>query len=277
MINRIIFSDNGSVTDWSLELNRFDSGQVTFSFVSAEDYIFIGSIMPFNSFYVNVGTTANAASSAIGIATWDGTQFRNAEDIIDQTSTLGTSGIIKFTPDRERVWQREHTNYGGQTVTGLSSFKIYDHYWARISFTNNLTNSVNIKFIGQRFCDDTDLGSEYPMLNRQVVRNAFSSNLANFNEQAIRASDYVIQDLRRSNIIWHPGMILDTSELKLATVHKLAEIIFNALGDDYNDQRDDARVQYKKTLNTNFLTVDKDQNAIADLAEMGTKSGWMYR
>lgn len=276
-MNRIIYSDNGTLTDYSLELSRYDSSVKTFSFVTSEDAFYIGCDLPFNHFFVQMGTTVNAISSTLSISLYDGTAFRAAQDIIDQTNGLNQSGIIRFTPDRDYVWQRSDTSYNGQTVLGLTSLKIYNLYWAKLTYSATMTASVTMKYIGHRFCDDTDIGAEFPGINRQVMRDAFTTSLANYNEQIVRASDHIINDLKRMGIIEQKEQILDSDDLRIPCVYKSAELIYNALGDDYIDQRDDARVKYKTALDKKLFIIDKNKNGIVDQAEKTISTGWMSR
>ena len=48
MIDRVIFSNNGSSEDMSRQVAKYKSGSKSFSYVAAEDALYIGSSLPFN-------------------------------------------------------------------------------------------------------------------------------------------------------------------------------------------------------------------------------------
>ena len=281
MKTRVLFSDNSTITDYTTELNRWDSNTKAPTIVAAEDAIYVGNYLPFNHFYLEIGDTANAQASSVDVNLWDGTNWKDVAEVIDETAstgvTLAQSGWITWVTDRDNSWSREDTNHNGATVPGLSTVDIYDRYWIRLEFSADLTASVDLKYLGHKFSDDTDLGAEFPELDRSVIRDSFTVGLSDFNELHVRAADLLIQDLRRSNIIWGKGQILDRYDFKLASVAKVAEMIFRTLGDDYIDQRDDARVLYKIRLASGIATIDKNLDADIQPGENYVRSVYARR
>lgn len=277
MNNRILYSDNGTLSDFSVNLNRYSAGTSTFSFVAGEDAIYVGARSPFNHFFVKMGATVNAVNTSMSVSYWDGDAWVPSVEVIDETSAFSQSGFVTFVPNKQKAWVAESTNDQGETVTGLSSVVIYDHYWVKITFAATLTASVVLAWIGQIFCEDPDMAAEFPDLDRQAVRNTFSVGKTDWEEQRARASEIVVQDLIKKQIIWNRGQVLEREQFKLACVYKLAEIIFGARGDDYVDQKKDARNEYKSRLDSSIFKVDKDENGRLDPHEERSRSGFLSR
>lgn len=274
---RLFYSDNGSLTDWTISVGDYKSGTVTFSFNPAQDYIYIGNNAPFNHFYLKMGSTVNASNATITIEYWDGNSWQEVIETIDETEGFSQSGFISWVPDKNSVWHRSNTNQDGQSITGLTSLSIYDLYWARIKVTGTVDASLEIKWLGQKFSDDNDLGAEYPDLVRSATKTAFEAGKTDYEEQAIRASEVIIQDLIKHNIIWSKNQVLDREEFKLASVCKTAEIIYNAFGDDYLDQKQQSRQEYDSRFKKLIFSVDRNEDGQLSVGEMQSRMGFVTR
>lgn len=280
MTSRTLWSDNGTLKDLSVLLGDFKTGSQVIDFVAAEDYLYLGSDFPFNHRYINV-SAVNAATSSLVIELWDGTTWNAAEDIIDQTSvagvTLATSGVVSWVPNDDDGWMRESTNDDGETITGLTSVKIRDLYWARFSFTNDLTNTTALKFIGHKFSNDNDLAIFYPDLIRSAVLAHFQAAKTSWNDQHIQAAEEIVKDLKKTKIIKSRNQILNWELFRDAACHKVAEIAFNAFGKDYFENRDAARAMYKEEMKKAFYHVDHDNDATLSVMERKVTEGKLYR
>ena len=62
-----------------------------------------------------------------------------------------------------------------------------------------------------------------------------------------------------------------------AAVSKVAEIIFNAFGNDYRQQRDDAKLEYAKRSDLSKFVIDTNGNAIKDHSDVVATQGWLSR
>jgi hypothetical protein len=277
MINRILYSDNGTLSEWTPELEKFQSGSQTFSLVSAEDAIYIGSLFPFNHKYFKMGATPNAETASIAVKYWDGDEFVDVVNVVDETSvsgaSLGQSGFITWTPDEDKLWSMEHT----EDITELNTIKIYNMYWTKITFSADLTASVILSWLGQVFSDDDDLGSEFPLLNRAAMLTAFESGKTDWEEQHVKAAEILIKDLIESNVIDNRNQILLREKFKLASVSKCAELAFRGFGDDYADDRRDARQEYNSRKKLRVYMVDKNEDALLQNSEARTRHGFLSR
>lgn len=266
-IQRVIFSDDGTLSDISYKMNDYRKYTSVIDYVAAEDYIFIGSLLPFNHRYFDV-SVANSESASVTVSIWDGTTWNAAVDVIDMTASSGASmavsGIVRFVPNNLKNWVAEDDSDG---VTGLSSTDYYDLYWTRLSFSADLTGTFALNYIGHRFCDDDQLVSRYPDLNNSNLFTAWESGKTSWNEQCLAASNEIISDLKNRRLIISPDQILSYEDFELAAIHKTAEIIFYGLGKSYEERRAVASKKYYQEINDLVTPFDHDGDASADAHE----------
>lgn len=273
-MNRIIFSDNTVLNDFTVNLNDYHSGTQTISMVSADDIIFIGSYFAFNHLYIKMGSTVNALASVMTVEYWDGTNWRGVAELIDETissgATLAQSGYITFVPDKKHCWRKDDTTTidGTEEVTGLGNVKIYERYWIRIKVSADLTASVDISWLGNLFNkNDNDIDGFYPDLALSATKVAFQSGKTDWEEQRVLAAEEIIADLKRGNIIKGSGQILERDDFKLASLHKVAEIVYNAFGTAREVEKAKAVAKYNQLLNGFAATIDGNSNARSDSTE----------
>lgn len=277
---RVLYSDNGTLTDFSVNMNKYHTGTSTIAqFVAAQDYLYIGSRWPFNSFYMAF-ETANTASTTLSIDYWDGNEWQAAVDVIDQTNGFNQDGLITFVPDEgESGWVREDTvqRDGSEQVTGLQGVTIYDQFWLRLSFSSDLDASTSLKWLKYKFISDEDLYAEYPIFNSSTLRDAYESGKANWEEQVVVGSHLVVDELIKNGVITSGNQLLDWSKMESVAVPKIAEVIFNALGDDYDDDRIKARNEFKARSGNKVFHVDYSGDARLNNAELRLRSGHFFR
>jgi hypothetical protein len=282
MNKRVIFSNNGTLEDLTVNLNNYHSGNSTLDFIAAEDKLFIGSRFPFNSIYINVGT-ANSATSAMTIKYWDNSNFVSSVEVIDETSvggaSLAQSGYITFVPSRNNSWSREDTvdSKGNEDVTGLGGVTIYDQFWIEITFSADLDAGTQLSWMGDIFCEDADLDSEFPFLARSNVKTRFEAGKTDWQEQRVRASKVLIDDLISSAVINSGDNLLERHKMMPACVMKTAEIVFNAFGDDYQDNKKEARIEYKSRIKKDIFSVDRNEDGMLSVEESRTRQGRLRR
>jgi hypothetical protein len=268
--NRVIFNDNSTLIDLSASLNDIFSSSETVGVVFDEDYLYIGSDLPFNHRYFNV-STANDQTSAVSVDIWSGSAWNPAVDVVDQTKgsagkTLSQSGIISWTTDRNKSWGSNDTTEN-MTGSGLTSLKIYGLYWVRLSFSADLKATTALKYVGHKFSRDTDLGGYYSDLTRSNVMSGFKAAKTNWDEQHVLAAEEIIRDLRKKQIIWSRNQIFGWEEFVDASVHKVAEIAYSAFGADYEERRKVARERYDEALDKLVFAVDKDEDGRVEESE----------
>lgn len=273
MNKRILFSDNGTITDWTMALNNFNGSSKTMPYTTGQDYLYIGSKLPFNSLYIKLDSL-NAVTTADMAVEYYANGWKSVVELTDETAGFTNSGHITFVPNRDSVWEKKA--YSNE-VTGLSSVTIYDQYWLRISFDASLTSTTSIKWIGVLFSDDNDLACEFPDLIKSDVLYSYRPGKTDWQEQHVRAAELIEGDLINKGIIDGSESILSRDWYRNASVQKTAEIIFSAFGDDYTDQRSRAREEYGLRLVKRLARVDKNENAAEDAFETKNVSGFLTR
>jgi len=275
--NRVLFSNNGVLVDLTKDTNKFQSGTATIAdYTAAQDYLYLGSMAPFNHFYVKMAT-ASAVPASMTAEYWDGKSWIATYKLDDETSGLTASGFITMFPRRDNAWNVESTNDRGDQVTGLTTINVYDMYWMRLKLSADVPLGFAISWIGHKFSDDDDLASEFPDLVRAKMLLAYGTAKTSWEEQHAKAADLITQDLISSEVISWKGQLLVRDEFTLASIQKVAELIFNALGDDYLDQRDRAQAEYKRRLDKSSYRIDANSNALLSPAEAVSRSGFMRR
>ncbi len=269
--NRIIFLDNAAEIDFSLNLNDLNELDKTFDFVQADgDALFIGSDLPFNHRYFQFSTPNATAAALSEVALWDGQVFQPVLEFFDKTTSsdgsisMNRNGVIIWNKDPEVAWTRSSNSLDDGIFSGI---EIPSLYWVRLRWGSDLDVGTSLRFVGHRFADDNDLGQLYPELNTSGKKNLFESGKTNWDPQHVIAAQEIIRKLRNRFKVINGNQILSLEQFKVPAVHKVAEMIFRAFGDDYENNRKQAEADFAKTFNSSFFLVDKDMNARESIGE----------
>ena len=264
--------NNTTLTDISLEMNDLFSGTKTIDFVAADDYIYIGSDLPFNHRYFQMSTVNSGSASVASVAIWDGSAWNNAVDLLDGTAVSGVSmaqsGIISWSTDRNKSWAQEETT---ENISALSTLKIYNLYWVRIGWSVNWGGSTALQYCGHKFADDNILAGLYPDLGRTAVKTAHTSGKTTWNDQHVISAEAIISQLRKDRVISSPSQVFSWEMFQLAGAHKCAEIVLAAFGEAKKEERDYAKKQYDEAMNQ-IVFNNQDKNADGHLDD-GEKFG----
>ena len=265
MITRVIFSDNTVLKDFSVSLDNFHGDTEVFDYTTVDDFLFIGSLFPFSHTYFDL-SVLNVVAATVTVEYWDGNAFIAMAEVIDETVGLTKSGFLNFVPDRNKKWTREDTvnNSGTERITGLGGKTRYDLYWLRISYNATLTLATAFNWIGPKFSIDDDLGSEYPDLLLSDSLTGFEAGKTDWEEQVIRAARLIIERLKNETRIMDGNQLMDRTLFRTASVSKVAEIALNGLGQDFKEDRDDARKQFGDRMAQSFLNIDRDLDGRLD-------------
>jgi hypothetical protein len=280
----VIKNKNGTLTIATTAMNNIHTGTLTLDIASTTDCLYIGHNFPFNSLYFNV-TVPNIITSSMIVHYWNGAAWKVASRVIDETDsggkTLAQSGYITFVPSKNSPWFMQDTvdSSGNEWISGMGSVEIYDKYWMRITFSTSLTATTAAKWIGTKFSNDTDLGVEYPELINSSLIAGYKTGKTTWDEQHILAAQIIENDLKAKNLINDKVQLIEREQLVTSSVSKVAEIIFNGLGQDNQVDVLAARDEYNRRIVSNKFTVDKDADAIVDLDEKRENSavGRFYR
>lgn len=238
-------------------------------------YLYVGSPAPFNNLWFEfVAGALNAVTVVPSVSIWFGNTWVSAVDLIDTTNGMTGSGRLSWNTDRLKGWDVEQTS---EDVSGITSFKIYWKYWLRLSFDQNFTAGTQLQYIGQNFSTDQDLFAIYPDLNNTSLLDSFESGKTNWKLQHFVAAEEIVRELRAKNIIKNRSEILNWELLKMASIHKVAEIAYRGFGRPYFDQLKQASLDYKSAVNVKFYDLDKSGNGSLEPEERHTSTGFGRR
>jgi len=284
---RIFYSDNGVLTDISLRLNDFKKGSFDMSgYVPGDDYIYIGSDLPFsNKFFCLETPNTNTTKATVEI--WDGTQWENAVDLLDDSDelysgkSLSTSGVISWKTEIDKTcWNKEGES---EDIPELSTTKIYCFYWLRVSWDSAFSSGTTISHIGYNFNSDDDLYTYYPDLNNQDFRDCFVPTLSpgtktDWKDQRLAAAANLCEYLRSKQIIYSPAQLLDYEIFKQAGVHETARIIYGGLDTAaYAEDYKRAGERFGRAINMKRFNVDKNQSGNLEQCERISNTNFMSR
>jgi hypothetical protein len=266
LLNRIIFEDDTTLTDYSRELSDINAGTLPVVIVPADDAIYIGSDLPFNHRYF-IMSSVNAVAGSVSVSIWDGLNWTPAVDVIDLTAVSGVpfaqDGLIMWTTDRNSGWQCE---YSTENIPALSTLKIYNNYWVKLTFSSAV--AATFQYIGHKFAKDSDLNSYYGDLNRATVREAFYEAVTpNWNTVHVTAAEEIIRDLRAQKIVISPNQIFDPDTFRDAACHKLAEIVYSSFGPSHADRLEFSVNKYKEAMNKLVFGVDRNADGHVQFSE----------
>lgn len=267
MLNRelkleVFYSDNTAFTDFSDDMADFARDQTAFTWVAAEDFIYIGFEKPVNAFYIEL-QTVNALTASLTLEYYNGTSFTALEGILDEGKGLTRNGFIH--------WDRNQTDEAKTTVNSV------EKNWYRLSL--DVDTTFTIQGIGIVFSDDNDIEAEYPGI---TSGDNLPPNQTTFVLQHMAARDQLIQDLRndgfakRSNNTLRVKQIeaydiLDIGEIKLASMYLTLSKIFSGLVDSPDDvywqKMNEYKTRYNSARNLFWISLDLDNDGVVDESE----------
>jgi hypothetical protein len=294
---RIIFDSSGTEKDLSADLNDFRSGISVVPFLTATDFIYVGSILPFNHRFIEV-TTTNDSTSTVKVEIWYANAWHEAVDVVDRTSasvlipgdpdaipdpipdetricSLAKSGIISWSTDRLKGWDIEQDS---DDVTGISKAGMYDMYWMRFSWNANLKATTALGFIGHKFSTDNDLVAYYPDMAQSSLLTSFEAGKTTWDEQHYGAAEIIVRDLISKQVIASANQVIQWEDYIDASCHKVAEMVYIGLGRAFDENRKMARAQYDAAMNRKHNGLDLDGDGKLSITEKFIQTtGWMRR
>jgi hypothetical protein len=276
---RVIFSDNGTLYDITDQVNDWYSSSYTLPIVAAQDALYIGTLFPWSARYIEIDT-ANTATSTLSAEIYTtANAWESVVDLYDQTSSGGKSlagnGYIRFQVDRDSVfWNPLRESNEAAALTGTY---IYDLYWLRLKWNNDLFSSTSIKFIGHKFADDEDMYVYYPDLNQSALKTAFRTGKTTWNDQHYSAAKIIVSELKQKKALVSLDQIADPYAFQEAGVHKAAELIYRGLGEAYVPKQKAALDAYKEQMNFAFKNIDTSKDGNISTGERMMSYGRLHR
>lgn len=257
----VLHDDNSSFADYSNEMADYTRGTASFTYVDAEDSVYVGFSRPISVFYVEMGTS-NTNSGTLAVQFYNGTTFGDVDGLHDDTNALNRSGFVR--------WDRNQTD---EAVTTINSV---EQYWYKINLgadsTAMVLNGLNIVY-----SDDQDLKRELFEISRYLPSGESTHILSH-----VAARDEIIQELRadgRYKQDLSTGRLkditsfdlLDISQVKMASTYLALSKIFFRVSDQpddiYMEKHNRYRALYNSAMKTMYLNVDEDNDGISDWEE----------
>jgi len=265
LTNRIILEDDTTLSDLSLALTDANTQTASIVLVSAEDAIYLGSELPFNTRYFRV-TTANTNAAVVGVKYWDGTAFVDAVDVLDGTSVAGKpfaqDGWISWKADKDSGDPVKMDTDDMPVAELLNSLKIYDLYWFKLTVSADLSAGTALGYVGYKFAEDSDVSALRPALGGSDIKGQFETGKTDWDVQLIHASDMIIRDIKNDNrfrTMVSANQLLDPTQLTHAAVYQLERIVYPEFGDDFKDELALAEKNYAAAID-DVLKIDIDGN-----------------
>jgi hypothetical protein len=271
---RILKKDDLGLHDLSI-INQDETNFIDFESESTDSF-YIGKYLPFNNFYIDIKKICKENVN-INISIWTGRNWEPAADILDGTcSSLGTfkrSGVIQFFPDKKDKWT-SITDTSLYAQSGLSSKKIYDLYWIKISFSDQITeceaNKISYLFTTSQQLDNIDV-----QINSYL--SAFGTGKTNWNTEIMTASSQIVAELRSRGVIKEEGELLRLSDISHACDYKSLSIIYTSLGVSFTEKRDYYENKYSQLISQKYFTLDQDENGSISTSELNRNTTEMVR
>ena len=227
------------------------------------DAVYLGKTMPFNNFHLWVDT-ANATIEKMKVSIWDGTNFVEAVDVLDASSSVSTNGVVQFVPGENDSWNRDDT----EDIADFSGGpKIYDLYWAKIEFENPIDITTTIKQLSYAFTDERFLQT----LDQDINEYLAPLGQTDWIPQVLVASIQTAIYLKAHGLIIDEGQIIQFDDFYMSTAYKTLSIIYSSLGPDFADKKAMADKDFKANLKTRRLTIDADGDGKIDVSDRHSK------
>lgn len=233
------------------------------------DAVYIGKQFAFNNFHLWNGV-ANATLENMKVATWDGTVFNDAVDVLDASASCSKSGVVQFVPDENDSWNREDTADIPEMADGP---KIHDLYWIKVTFENPIDVTTEIKQLSYLFTDQSFMST----LDSDIEKYLPSLGQTDYIKQILMASMQTAIDLKARGLIIDEGQIIQFDDFYVSVAYKTLSLIYFALGPDFEDKRLISIKEYNNNLKTRRLTIDKDMDGKIDQNEMRNTIRTMIR
>ena len=112
-MDRILIRNGSTIEEISHYVNEFTAPSKELTITDSTE-IYIGKELPFNHLYFKFDSnTENSIASLMNIEYWDGSQFRDVANKIDETylegASFGQNGFVTWTPDKDYGWREEDT------------------------------------------------------------------------------------------------------------------------------------------------------------------------
>jgi hypothetical protein len=257
----VLHDDNGTFLDYSNQAVDFARDSFSATFISADDFLYIGYYKPISTIYISM-ETASTTDTNMTVSYYNGSSFVAVSDFYDETKALQRDGFVQ--------WDRNQSNEDLTTVNSL------EKYWYRVAFGAD-TSAVIFKGINIVFSDDQDIKKEF-FEYEEFLPTGETTFLLNH----VSARDEIIQHIRNSGRYKQNQSSGRNKDINAFDVHKinqlnkastylvLSNIFANVLSDPdglYREKQSYYRNKYTSAMDLFYLDLDTDDDGISDRHE----------
>lgn len=208
---------------------------------------------PFSSRHFSFATL-NTTVSSVTIQYFDGTNFVDVEDLVDQTMGLTRNGFIHWVNGND--WE----------MAALAPILDKELFWVELTVDTNLDVGTEVESVLNLFSDEDILRRYYPELVTDT--RYLPPGRTSLVEQLMIGTDEVIKRLRQDKIIENETQILaeTVNQLCIPATHFTAYAIYLPIAKDDADKqsRDEAFNAGNANLNDVKLTLDFNKSGIIE-------------
>ena len=258
MIQRNVVRTIKNSTETTSKTNSPTQDTLAFNLTNT-DAFYIGFQGPFAARYFEV-PVVNATANNVSVKFWDGTQWTNVQDLVDQTQGFTKSGFISWLNTGEWVPKK---------VTPVDDVALY---WVKLTVDVGLDLATELQACVNVFSDDDILNAYYPELqsdSRFKPVDVDGSPLTTFLKQHLAAKDLVVLRLKQRKVITDESQIIDVNSVASAAVHAAAWLIVNpiATSDEMKALADRAKGLFDMEINELGKSADIDGDGVVTESE----------
>jgi len=278
LLNYIRLFTKISATLADKSLANQDDTQTVSLVLGTSDYIYVAQRYPFTNLFLHMDSV-NTNASVLSGQYWDGTEWRDAVDMMDGTSlsgaTLGKSGGIQWSLDPLYTWNIVTDTVQTYAPTELQTLKIYNSYWFRLKVSASLLAGTDSKEIG--YCFTTSQRLKDFDVEIDGFFASFATGKTDWIDEIKTGSKLVVQDLKRLGLVMSPGQIIELDDVYVPTSLRTLMLIYSNLGPSYKDKITAMAKEYDKAMNIRRFTFDTNANGKLEQREISGTIKRMYR
>ena len=232
--------------------------------LTSSSKFYVGYQNPFSTRYFHF-KTLNTTTRTITVKYWDGTQYSEVEDLLDQTNGFTSNGFISW------LNQNNWREYAQSPITNQSL------YWVEITIDDALDPGTELQSGLDLYCDEDFVRGYYP----EIISDSryHPPGRDDFLEQLKAARDLVVLRLKQDGLIRNAGQIIDINEVAVAAAHAFVWVVLNPIAKDEGEKemRDDAYKNFIKELNRVKIDIDWDNSGTIEESEKDSGNVFIAR
>lgn len=265
---RVIWSDNGVLSDKTEDARTWGNPAIAAPFVAAEDALYIGRPYAFNYLYLQMAT-GNATAAGMSVSYWDAiaSAWKPFSDLTDETDALAKSGFVhwKESVDLASGVSINWAKKAPAAVSGLESLTTKQElFWIRIKLSADASAGTSIQAIKTLLSDDRLMEVAFPEILRYLPNGETS-----FLKQHELAKDAIVNYLIVKGLISYEEQLKNPEDWMLAATYKCIELVLAPIAGnpELAAVKNDMATKAKDHMLMSAASIDTNKNQVLDSAE----------